>query len=80
MQWAARRSRQQQGATIMETVRTHPIEKLLYTAHTHTVGGREHGPNSSSRFRSRVRDAWGPIPSSSEALSGNIDVAYTQLS
>ena len=32
----------------MATIHAHPNEKLLYTARTHTVGGREHGAARSS--------------------------------
>ncbi|MBC9032159.1 organic hydroperoxide resistance protein [Sphingomonas sp. JC676] len=39
----------------MEAYRTHPNEKLLYTARTHTIGGREQGHAQSSDGQLDVR-------------------------
>ena len=39
----------------MSSAHTHPNEKLLYTARTHTTGGREHGAARSSDGHLDVR-------------------------
>src|ERR1700754_157529 len=41
--------------TMTESVHTHENEKLVYTARTHTVGGREHGAARSSDGQLDVR-------------------------